>query len=77
MKHLTGLRKTGRPGVYLEEAEEGGFVVLRNRIQTRHEGGATYAFAELAAFPTLEEARAYTDPDARRLLRGEKESNSP
>jgi hypothetical protein len=59
MKHLTGLRKTGRPGVYLEEAEEGGFVVLRNRIQTRHEGGAVYAFEEVTTFPTLAEARAF------------------
>jgi hypothetical protein len=59
MKPLTGLLKTGRPGVYLEPNDEGGYTVLRNRIRTRHEGGAVYAFEEVTTFPTLAEARAF------------------
>jgi hypothetical protein len=59
MKPLTGLLKTGRPGVYIEESEDGGYAVLVNRVVSRRAGGAVYAFAELAQTDTEEEARAW------------------
>jgi hypothetical protein len=55
---VTGLRTTGLPGVYVEEQEDGLYVVLRNQVQARHECGTTYALVEVAAFPTEEAAGA-------------------